>query len=203
MKVTRFVIAFACVVVGLNLLVAHAEPAKESKTSKLPLCPVMDEPVNFYVHADTKDGPVYFCCKKCIGEFEKEPAKFADKVAAQQKACHDLPAVQVSCPISGHPVDKTATIEEHGHTIAFCCKKCIGEFKKDPAKYHSKLMASLTYQTKCPVGGEEIDPTASTDYNGQKVYFCCKKCIKEFEADPAKFAPKLEEQGYHLRVKKS
>ena len=203
MKTVRMITALSAAIVGLSLLTAKAEPAKDAKAPKLPLCPVMDEPVNFYVQADTKDGPVYFCCKKCIGEYEKETAKFADKVAAQRKALHELPAVQVSCPISGHAVDKKVTIEDHGHTIAFCCKKCIGEFKKEPAKYHGKLMASLTYQTKCPVGGEEIDPAAFTDYNGQKVYFCCKKCIKEFEADPAKYAEKLEEQGYHLRVKKS
>src|SRR5262245_7092083 len=106
MKTIRLIIAFAALTLGLGLLTAHAEPPKDSKAPSLPLCPVMDEPVNFYIQTDTKDGPVYFCCKKCIAEYEKEPAKFADKVAAQRKALHALPAVQVACPISDHPVDK-------------------------------------------------------------------------------------------------
>lgn len=28
-------------------------------------------------------------------------------------------------------------------------------------------------------------------YNGQTVKFCCKPCVKEFEAEPAKFLPKI------------
>jgi YHS domain-containing protein len=202
MRIARVVFALAAFCLFTNLLIVRAEPAKEAKAAKLPLCPIMDEPVNFYVHAETKDGPVYFCCKKCIADFEKEPAKYSSKVEAQRKALHELASVQVACPISGHAVDGKTTVEEKGHTIGFCCKRCPAEFKKDPAKYHSKLMAGFTYQTMCPVGGEKIDASASTEIDGQKVYFCCKKCIKEFEADPAKYAPKLEEQGYHLRLPK-
>jgi YHS domain-containing protein len=202
MRSFRVVLALFAVCLFANLLNVRAEPAKDAKSVNLPLCPVMDEPVNFFVSTATKDGPVYFCCKKCIAEYEKDPAKYAGKTEAQRKALHGLPAIQVACPISGKPVDQKTAIEEKGHKIAFCCQRCPAEFKKDPAKYHAKLMAGLTYQTKCPVSGEEIVPTASTELDGQKVYFCCKKCIKEFEADPAKFAPKLEEQGYHLRLPK-
>jgi YHS domain-containing protein len=28
-------------------------------------------------------------------------------------------------------------------------------------------------------------------YDGQTVKFCCKPCVKEFEAEPAKFLPKI------------
>lgn len=202
MRIPRLFLVVILGVLCANLIGVRAEPVKESMAAKMPLCPVMDEPVNFYVSAPTKDGPVYFCCKKCIADFEKEPAKFSSKVEAQRKALHELPAVQVSCPITAKAVDKKFSIEEKGHKVAFCCQRCPAVFKKNPGQYHGKLMAGLTYQTKCPVGGEEIDPAASTEIDGQKVYFCCKKCIKEFEANPAKYTPKLEEQGYHLRLPK-
>ncbi len=31
-------------------------------------------------------------------------------------------------------------------------------------------------------------------HEGQTVKFCCKPCVKEFGADPAKFLPKLEKK---------
>jgi len=40
----------------------------------------------------------------------------------------------------------------------------------------------------CPVTTtERIDKNVFVDYDGQRVYFCCKKCRKEFLADPDKY----------------
>ena len=48
--------------------------------------------------------------------------------------------------------------------------------------------------TTCVVSGEELgsmgDPI-EYDHNGTTVKFCCKNCIKDFEADPEKFLAKL------------
>ncbi len=43
------------------------------------------------------------------------------------------------CPVSGDPIDPEVTIVQDGKTVAFCCKGCIDDFKKDPAKYMAKL----------------------------------------------------------------
>lgn len=51
--------------------------------------------------------------------------------------------------------------------------------------------AVLVAQTKCPVGGEDIDKTVTTMYKGKTVYFCCDKCIKAFEEEPEKYVAKL------------
>jgi hypothetical protein len=116
----------------------------EPKESKLPLCPLMGEPVDFTVKTMTDEGPVYFCCKDCIPKYEK-----------------------------------------------------------DPAKYRAKLEASYTYQTKCPVSGDKIDPTAFTDLpTRQRIYLCCAGCGEKLLNDPAKYAPKLAEQGVNVDVKK-
>jgi YHS domain-containing protein len=50
-------------------------------------------------------------------------------------------AVNKTCPVSGkdHAIDPAVTIQYDGKTIGFCCKDCIPDFKKDPAKYMAKL----------------------------------------------------------------
>ena len=47
--------------------------------------------------------------------------------------------VNTKCPVSGDPVDPAITVVQDGKTVAFCCKDCIAEFKKDPAKYMANL----------------------------------------------------------------
>jgi YHS domain-containing protein len=42
----------------------------------------------------------------------------------------------------------------------------------------------LKPQTLCPVMGNAIDSTVYTDYQGQRVYFCCPGCIETFLANP-------------------
>ena len=46
----------------------------------------------------------------------------------------------------------------------------------------------------CPVMGEPIDFGVSTMTEDGPVYFCCKGCVKKFEAEPAKFATQVTEQ---------
>lgn len=172
------------------------EAAKKAEKLELPICPVMDKPIDFGISVMTDDGPVYFCCKACPKKYEADPKKYAEKVAAQRKALAAMPKVQVTCPLSGKPIDKKAFIEKDGKKIYFCCKDCPAAYEKEPAKYAAKLAGSYTYQTKCPVSGEEINPSAFISLEGgAKVYFCCKDCIAKFEKDAAKYAPKLKEQG--------
>ena len=42
-------------------------------------------------------------------------------------------------------------------------------------------------QTTCPVLGNPIDKNIFIEYQGKKVYFCCKGCPDVFKADPAKY----------------
>jgi len=195
-------------VLGAGMLAVQAAPKDGASSAKKVtaaeiICPVMGEAVNFYVKTDTPEGPVYFCCDHCIGKFNKDKVKYESKVAEQRKLMAQLPKVQVTCPISEHPVDPKASANHDGKKIEFCCKKCIAIYEKDPTKYQAKLAASYTYQTKCPVSGEPIDPSASTKMaTGETVYFCCSKCAAKFKAEPAKFAKNLEAQGYPLDLDK-
>lgn len=48
-------------------------------------CPVSDKPIDVTKSVDYKGGKVYFCCANCPKAFEKDPAKFADKLPKTEK----------------------------------------------------------------------------------------------------------------------
>lgn len=49
---------------------------------------------------------------------------------------------------------------------------------------------------KCPVAGEDVDPTdpklAKVEFKGKSYVVCCKDCIAEFKSDPEKYIAKLK-----------
>ena len=48
-------------------------------------CPVMGNPIDPDVFVEYKGKKVYFCCKACIAEFEKDPDKYISKLPQFQK----------------------------------------------------------------------------------------------------------------------
>jgi len=176
---------------------AQEKAAAKEPATALPNCPVMDEPISLAASVRTDDGPVFFCCDECIKKYQANPSKYADKVAAQRQALATRPKVQTACPVTGEPAKADVTVDHSGGKVQLCCKGCISKFQKDPAKYKANLANSYTYQTKCPVSGEDISPEAFTAVaGGQKVYFCCKNCVKKYTAEPANYEAKLAAQGF-------
>lgn len=47
---------------------------------------------------------------------------------------------------------------------------------------------------KCPISGKDVVADGTADFNGGKVYFCCKNCPEAFKKDTAKFATKANHQ---------
>jgi len=45
--------------------------------------------------------------------------------------------------------------------------------------------------TLCPVMGHAVDPEVFVEYQGKKVYFCCRGCDKKFLASPERYLGKL------------
>ncbi len=54
-----------------------------------------------------------------------------------------------------------------------------------------KAEVAVAEQTTCPVMGGPINKAIFTEYEGKKVYFCCKACVETFKADPQKYVAKL------------
>lgn len=171
---------------------AGAKPATEQVK-----CPVTGAPANLAISAPTKDGPVFFCRKECVTEFRASQEKYASGVTAQRAVLANRPKVQVKCPVSGDPADPKIATGGEGQKIAFCSEDCRKKYAADPSRYASALANSYTFQTKCPVMKELINPASFIKLpSGETVYFCCKGCDDKLLADPAKFAPVLQEQGF-------
>jgi YHS domain-containing protein len=52
-------------------------------------------------------------------------------------------------------------------------------------------VASTTEQTMCPVMGAPINEDLFVEYEGKKVYFCCKGCETKFKENPEMYIAKL------------
>ena len=115
-------------------------------------------------------------------------AAVAGKNASQAKP-------QSTCPVTGRPIDKRVSTTYGGQKVYFCCPKCIATFDKDPETCLAKLAGQSqiveSQQKFCPLSGDPIDSKVSIDYKGRRVFFCCAMCIKDFQADPAKYLPLL------------
>ncbi len=53
-------------------------------------------------------------------------------------------------------------------------------------------------QTTCPVMGGMINKNLYADYQGNRVYFCCPPCLREFKKDPDKYVKKMKAEGVTL-----
>lgn len=87
---------------------------------------------------------------------------------------------QVSDSHAGHD-HAHATVEQEAATVA---QKTVEEVNAQ--------VAAVTEQTICPVmAGNPINKDLFVEYEGKKVYFCCKGCEDKFLADPAQYIAKL------------
>ena len=143
---------------------------------------------------------VSFCCKGCTKDFNKDPAAYLAKidaaVVAAQKAAYPLS----TCPVSGEALDEHPIQMVYGtRLVELCCAGCKKDFAKTPGKFMQAVDAayiealSKTYPlTTCPISGEPLgDKPVKTLHGVQLVEFCCNKCVREFEKNPAPVLEKL------------
>lgn len=176
-------------------LAQHGE--QKTDTTAKAMCPISGHPLDFFAHAATDEGPVYFCCAKCIGEYEKDKAKYADAVAAQRTALAGMDKVQVTCPVTNEPCDKKISLDADGQKVFFASEEAKSKYQAEPAKFKAALANSYTFQTKCPIMGKGIDPKRFvTLADGNKVYVCCGQCDKKVISSPEKIVDKLAKMGF-------
>ena len=100
--------------------VLHADEAKPIND----VCPVKGK------DADGSKSVEYtatFCCEKCVAKFEKDPAKYAEKLASAEEG---------KCAFSGKDLDPEATATVK---IAVCCGGCKKKVAADPLKYLGEI----------------------------------------------------------------
>lgn len=62
---------------------------------------------------------------------------------------------------------------------------------KETAETAAEEAAEVIAQKTCPVMGGPINKAIFVEHEGKKVYFCCKGCETQFQADPAKYVKDL------------
>lgn len=193
MKVRLLLAAlFAPALLMTGLLLAEEDDAEKAEFSAT--CPVSGQPAVEDSYVEYQGKKLYFCCDNCPKAYAEDPEKFAVKANYQLLETGQI--VQVACPLTGRDVNPDTAIEVAGVTVSFCCENCQGKAQKAAgdeqlALVFADLSKGFTLQTTCPVSDKPIDPTASVEHEGKKVYFCCENCPAAFQADPEKYLDKL------------
>ena len=89
-------------------------------------CVVAPKAANASKAVDYKGGKVYMCCGGCVGKFNANTAKFAEKANHQLVATKQF--AQKACPFSGGDLNESTAVELAGTKVAFCCNNCKGKF---------------------------------------------------------------------------
>lgn len=161
--------------------------------AKLPDTPVV------YQH----DGrELRFADEKSLATFKAGPADYLAKVdqqmIQQQVPLYPLTACMVSGDKLGGDMGKPVDLIYENRLIRFCCDGCVKDFKKDPAKYISKLNEAViakqgaTYPiTTCVVSndklGGDMGKPVDVVIGNRLVRLCCSGCLKDLNKDPLKY----------------
>lgn len=154
-----------------------------------------------------------FCCKGCVGKFEKDPAKYvamADTaIIEQQKVRYPLNhcIIDTAEAVSGNPDEDTFAVVGN-RLFIFCCPPCEKKVRAEPAKYIETLdQAVVEQQAKdypldtCVISGQPLDSMGgpiNMVVANQLVRLCCAGCKGKVEADPAGTLAKIEQaRGGH------
>jgi YHS domain-containing protein len=144
---------------------------------------------------------VKFCCPKCEASFKADPAKFTGKMnEAIVKAAG--PYALKNCIVMKDEVleSDAKTVVHQNRVYRLCCKKCVGRFEKDPAKYakeyETQVIASQKGSYKlgtCPISGKPLgDGAFDVVIQGRLVRACCAGCVGPIKADPAAAFAKID-----------
>jgi Cu+-exporting ATPase len=117
-------------------------------------------------------------------------------------------------PICGMTVDPNSAAgkyEHSGQTYYFCSQHCASKFKESPAKYVKPATPSEIaaverpgVQEKAvtdPVCGMTVDPVRAAGkqkHGGETYYFCSRRCMVKFTADPDKFLEQQQGGSAHV-----
>jgi len=96
-------------------------------------CPVDGKAVDPKISVEHGTHAVQFCSQPCRELFTKAPDQY-------MKNFYRAFTTQTRCPVMDEPIDPGLSLKlaPHQH-VYFCCKKCVGKFQENPAKYGAKL----------------------------------------------------------------
>jgi hypothetical protein len=136
--------AVALVVASLAFGAIADDKKVKLKTKPYPLavCPVSDEKLGsmgdpvVFVEGDQE---IQLCCKGCQKDFAKNKEANLKKIEAAWKKVKPYPLTACIASDEALEADKAIGVVHEGREFVFCCKGCVKEFKKDPAKFVKKF----------------------------------------------------------------
>lgn len=152
MKSTILILAALFVFAASALAEEPAPAVADAAKYPLTVCPISGEKLGEMSEAVVKeyDGrEVKFCCKNCVGTFEKDlksSFKILDeKIIAAEKDSYPLK----TCVISGEALGGMGDAVNYmykNQLVKFCCANCIKTFEKDPGKYLAMIHPAAEVQ---------------------------------------------------------
>ena len=76
-----------------------------------------------------------------LSQAADKPAVPAAKAAPAPTSVPAKVGPQVTCPLTGEPINKNVYTDYKGQRVYFCCPACSPEFAKNPEKYLAVLAA--------------------------------------------------------------
>jgi YHS domain-containing protein len=144
---------------------------------------------------------VKFCCPKCDASFKADPKKYTDKMNEAIVKAAGVYALKNCIVMKDEALEPDAkTVVYQNRVYKLCCKKCVGRFEKDPAKYvkeyESQVIAAQKPAYKlatCPISGKTLgDGAVDMVLQGRLVRVCCAGCVGPVKADPAAAFAKID-----------
>lgn len=152
MKIVKYLTGILAVsaMLGSGFKATAADEKAEATPYPLTKCIVSGQALGKMgkpVTEDYKGREIKFCCKDCQAKFDQSPEGFIEKIdTAAKEAAAKNPYTLKTCLVSGEKIGGDMgdpyTFVYADKEIKLCCKTCIKDFKKEPAKYMKKLTAA-------------------------------------------------------------
>jgi hypothetical protein len=148
MKSLSYLPAFAAVATLVAALASSSLAADEKKiklkTKPYPMevCVVSEEKLgsmgDAFVFVEG-DQEVQLCCKSCQKDFASTKEANLKKISEAWKKVKPYPLA--TCIASDEDIDPEHAVGlvHEGREFIFCCKSCVKDFKKEPAKFVKKF----------------------------------------------------------------
>lgn len=168
-----------------------SQPA--SDTASPVLCPVTSRPIDRRYALRFRGRMVYCASADAVAELRRDPEVFADQIRAQWEALRPS-RVQVRCPVTGRPVEARFFADSPAGEVYFASADARDQWLADESRFAARLGECYSFQTRCLMCDENIDPAISAEIDGRTVFFGCQGCIEPFQKDRSANLKRLDEQ---------
>lgn len=210
------------VITAIGLPSIHAEdPHKDHATKESVKAPLSGDPYVLSTDpisgAPLGDKPIIyqhegrelrFTDQKSLDTFKADPAKYLPKVdelmVKQQTPFYPMNTCMVSGDKLGGEMGKAVDVIYKNRLVQFCCKDCVKDFQKDPAKYIAKLDEAVIAKQgpgfpmkTCMVSGDKLggDMGKPVDMviGNRLVRLCCADCRADVVKNPLKYLKMIDD----------